>query len=144
MPILLYTTLLFFFAAALFLLLFIKMRQKARKFELSNFIQKFEIFKEKAHTIGTISEGANIINQYKNLVSKDFAKNHPLEGVIVATITGKIVAAHNPNQLRVIIGECGSPCEKLLWSKVIFEVLPHLKALSEKGPTSQWLNDLVS
>ena len=147
MPIFLITTIFFAITTGLFIFLFIKHRQRADKFELTCYMQKFDSFKEKSKGVKSILGGVQLIKQYTDAVSTQFAKNHSIQSAITSSLVKKIKSSNDLSDLHSIIGDIfdrdDTCCELRLWRNFKFEVLPYLHSLYDQNKSNNWLKKLI-
>ncbi len=148
MNILLILAIVFGILSTIFLCLFIKQRQLRRKWELACYCQKFDIFKQKASKVKSLTEATNLLQQYKNAVSASFMLNNSLDSFVQTTLVDKIRHTEECAELFSIIGDVAhkeeTNCNFKLWGDIKIEVLSHLESISNSNPYNYWLKRLIS
>ena len=133
--------------AVLAILLYRK-SQKYNELNIDYLTQKFDIFKQRARELRSIADAILLLQQYKSIFPVKFFLNNNLEKPVIAALVSKVRATNNCDELFSLIGDLAHRLESdpgfMLWKKIKFEVLSHLKSVSEANNHNFWLKGIIN
>ena len=100
--------------------------------------------------IKSISDGANLQEQYKKAVPATFLEAHLITHKLKECLVKKITATIDPDKLSLIIGgdfvslKDEKTCEGKIWKSLEFEVRSHLKVVYQTNNDATWLRPLMN